>query len=98
MSEEKVSDLLFSLHEPIHGKPQLLVMGTIEENQLPKPNSMQHNGGLWSQLMGFSQRVIVSALNFSVSIVLNILKGVYDFAIPLLKRNEEPSDASRRWD
>ena len=89
-SEQDVSDVLFQHHEPLHGKPQLLVMGTVEAYQLPK-QAPPNQGGLWNQLLGLSQSIVVSTLNFTVSVLVNILQGVYNLAIPLLKRNGEPS-------
>ncbi|GKY91035.1 hypothetical protein MPSEU_000076300 [Mayamaea pseudoterrestris] len=100
-SEEEINELLLSHSQPLHGKPQLLVMGTSEKDQLPKHGTSQHAAaGLWSKFMTFSQRVIVATLHVSISIVLSILQKIYDFAMPLLKRNEEqqPASASRRRD
>jgi hypothetical protein len=85
MSEHAVSQELLQL-KSLHGKPQLLVLGTVASQRLQTDREKQHQQqGLWSQLLSLSQRLIVATLTYSVSILVNLWNKVYDTAAVLIK-------------
>jgi hypothetical protein len=104
MGDDALRDVLLE-QKPVHGKPHLLVMGTIADQQLPKQSSSSNNKtttGWWNQLLSLSQTVVISTLSVSVSVLLSVLQSVYSFATtPLLRRsssdnNNEPATSSAR--